>query len=271
MKQPIIALLTDFGTADGYVGVMKGVMLDTEPHAQMVDITHEIAPQDVPAGAWILANSYRYFPKGTVFLCVVDPGVGSVRHPIAVHLGDWYFVGPDNGLFSYILAQQPIHQAVVLENPAYRLTQVSSTFHGRDIFAPAAAALACGVALTELGPTLAPEALQRLQFVEPVRAGAEIEGSVVHIDHFGNIITNIPLTMVPELDGDRSAQLTFTEHDVRVTGYRPTFAAPQAGGAAHPFIYGDSSGFVAVAIQNGNAAATLGIQRGASLKLTLSR
>src|SRR5919109_788362 len=105
---PVIALMTDFGLDDGYVGVMKGVIAGITPHAQVIDITHNIAPQSVPSGAWILASAYRYFPKSTVFVCVVDPGVGSSRGAIAVHAGDWFFVGPDNGLFSYVLAEQPI-------------------------------------------------------------------------------------------------------------------------------------------------------------------
>src|SRR5258708_1996519 len=115
--RPVVAFLTDFGDGDGDIGVMKGVVLRIEPHAQLVDITHQVAPQNVASGAWILASSYRYFPAGTVFTCVVDPGVGSVRHAIAVHAGNWYFVGPDNGLFSFILADPIRHMAVRLGNP----------------------------------------------------------------------------------------------------------------------------------------------------------
>src|SRR5947209_16690949 len=144
---PVIAMMTDFGLGDGDVGVMKGVIIGIVPHVQIIDITHDVAPQNVPSGAWILASGYRYYPPGTVFVCVVDPGVGSSRGAIAMHAGDWFFVGPDNGLFSYIFVEQIVHEAVILDNSAYRLPQVSSTFHGRDIFAPAGAHLARGVAL----------------------------------------------------------------------------------------------------------------------------
>src|SRR5690348_7038416 len=164
-SRPVIALMTDFGIGDGDVGVMKGVMAGITPDAHIIDITHNVMPQNVPSGAWILASSYRYFPKNTVYVCVVDPGVGSVRKAIAVHAGDWFFVGPDNGLFSYIMAEQPAHAAVLLSNPAYHLRQVSSTFHGRDIFSPVGAHLAReGAALMrDLGASVDPAALIRLE------------------------------------------------------------------------------------------------------------
>ena len=128
--------MTDFGIGDGDVGIMKGVIAAITPDAHIIDITHNIGPQNVPSGAWILASAYQYFPKNTVFVCVVDPGVGSARRAIALHAGDWYFVGPDNGLFSYVMSEQTIHAAVLLTNSSYHLPTVSSTFHGRDIFAP---------------------------------------------------------------------------------------------------------------------------------------
>jgi len=133
--RPVIALLTDFGTGDGDVGVMKGVIAGITPDAHIIDITHDVAPQNIASGAWILASAYRYFPNNTAFVCVVDPGVGSNRGAIAVHAGDWFFVGPDNGLFSYILSEQAVHAAALLSNPAYHLPHVSSTFHGRDLCA----------------------------------------------------------------------------------------------------------------------------------------
>src|SRR5947209_15114493 len=125
ISRPVIALMTDFGLGDGDVGVMKGVIAGITPEVHIIDITHDIAPQNIPSGAWILASAYRYFPAGTAFVCVVDPGVGSVRAAIALHAGDWFFVGPDNGLFSYVLSEQPVHGAVTLSNPSYHLSQVS--------------------------------------------------------------------------------------------------------------------------------------------------
>src|ERR1041384_880351 len=158
----VIALLTDFGTGDGDVGVMKGLMLTIAPGAQLIDITHNVAPQHIHSGAWILAASYRDFPRGTVFTCVVDPGVGSQRRPIAVQAGDWFFVGPDNGLFSFVLAEQSVYGVVELSNATCHLPKVSTTFHGRDTFAPVAAHIARGIPLAEIGPRVDPETLKRI-------------------------------------------------------------------------------------------------------------
>src|SRR6266702_6927673 len=187
----VVAIMTDFGLGESDVGVMKAVIVALAPDVHIIDITHDVPPHNVPSGAWILSYGYRYYPKDTVFVCVVDPGVGSTRNAIAVHAGDWYFVGPDNGLFSYIYAEQPTHEAVILNNPAYHLPHISSTFHGRDIFAPVGAYLASGVALRELGEQVEPTMLQRLEVRPPVRNGSHIEAYTLHIDHFGNLITNI--------------------------------------------------------------------------------
>ncbi|MFW5748766.1 MAG: SAM hydrolase/SAM-dependent halogenase family protein [Chloroflexota bacterium] len=184
-----IAMLTDFGTADTYVGVMKGVIQRISPGTQIIDLTHDIAPQGVRLAALSLMNNCRYFAPGTIFLVVVDPGVGSTRRPIAVEAGDYTFVAPDNGVLSYVLAQLGAYQAVELGNPAYRLKTVSRTFHGRDIFAPAAAHLAAGVALADLGGTL--ETLVRLPVPEITLSGRRVTGEALHIDRFGNVITSI--------------------------------------------------------------------------------
>src|SRR5437762_854766 len=162
ISRPVIAMMTDFGLEDGDVGVMKGVIAGITPNVHIIDITHDVSPQNVASGAWILASAYRYFPQDTVFVCVVDPGVGSSRQAIAIHAGDWFFVGPDNGLFSYVLTEQSVHVAVVLSNPLYHLAQVSTTFHGRDIFAPAGAHLARGIPMNELGTLIDPTTLQRI-------------------------------------------------------------------------------------------------------------
>ncbi len=265
-SRSVIALLTDFGLGDGDVGVMKGVIAGIALDAHIIDITHDIAPQNIATGAWVLASSYRYFPSGTVFVCVVDPGVGSTRSAIAVHAGAWFFVGPDNGLFSYIYAEQSTHEAVILNNPAYHLPQVSSTFHGRDIFAPAGAYLASGVALSELGEQVEPTMLQRLNARPPVRNGSHIEAYVLHIDHFGNLITNIPLTLVPDVFTSSRMQLSFPTIS-RVVEQRRRFFAE--GNDLQPFIYADSSGNVGVAVQNGNAAQTLEVNLEDSVILDL--
>lgn len=268
-SRPVVAFLTDFGQNDGDVGVLKGVVLNISPDAHTIDITHEVAPQNVASGAWILAASYRYFPKGTVYVCVVDPGVGSTRLPIALHAGDWFFVGPDNGLFSYVLAEQPFHEAVALSNTAYHLPDTSHTFHGRDIFSPVGAHIANGVPLAELGPKLNAAQLIRLDFGQPVRHSSQIEARIVHVDHFGNLITSIPLSMVPDLFSSPHVQLSSATQSVKITERRRFFSEGASDSTA-PFIYGDSSGYVGVAVRNGSAAQTLGIGYGTPITFVIS-
>jgi S-adenosylmethionine hydrolase len=265
----VIALLTDFGLADGDVGVMKGVIAGITPEINIIDITHDVDPQNISSGAWILASAYRYFPKNTVFVCVVDPGVGSSRRAIAIDAGDWFFVGPDNGLFSYVLAEQVVQAAVILSNPTYQLPQVSATFHGRDIFAPAAAYLARSITLFELGPQIDPTTLERIDIAPPIRKGTLIDAHIIHVDRFGNLITSIPLTLVPELFSVQTAgqamRILFPSRDIVVDKRRRFFAEGPDDG--EPFIYGDSSGYVSIAVRNGNAAKVLGVSFGTPITL----
>lgn len=265
--RPVIALMTDFGSGDGDVGVMKGVIAGISPQAHIIDITHDVAPQNVPSAAWILAAAYHYFPAGTVFVCVVDPGVGSSRGAIAVHAGDWFFVGPDNGLFTYILQEQPVHAACLLTNPAYHLSYVSSTFHGRDIFAPVGAYLAGGIPISELGTQLDPAMLQRINIEPPTRHGTDIDARIIHVDNFGNLIANIPLPTVPDLFDASKVQAIFPAG--RVVDRRRRFFAegPDDG---QPFIYGDSSGYVGIAVRNGSAAKMLGVRFGAPITFIIA-
>ncbi len=266
-KRPLVALMTDFGSGDGDVGVMKGVIAGITPDVHIIDVTHDVAPQNIPSGAWILASGYRYYPRGTVFICVVDPGVGSTRGAIAVHAGDWFFVGPDNGLFTYIYNEQPAHAAVVLNNPAYHLPEVSSTFHGRDIFAPTGAHLARGVSLHELGEQVDPATLQRLSAITPEKHDSRIAAHILHIDHFGNLITSIPLTMVPTLFDSPHARIDFPASQAVVDQRRRFFA--EGEDISQPFIYADSSSFVGIAVQNGSAARVLGVNVGTPITFSL--
>src|SRR5262245_26509580 len=187
--RPLIALVTDFGTRDHYVGTMKGVMLGVCPDLALVDISHDIPPHDVLAGAFELAASYRYFPKGTIFLVVVDPGVGSTRRGIAAQCGDYVFVAPDNGVLSVVFAEMPPHRMVELGEPRYARPAISQTFEGRDRFAPAAAWLATGVDLAALGKPAGQPVM--LNVPAPALAPSSIDGQVVRIDRFGNLVTNI--------------------------------------------------------------------------------
>jgi S-adenosylmethionine hydrolase len=185
----IITLTTDFGASSPYVAAMKGVILSIAPSVTLVDVSHEVPPQDVRAGAILLAEVIPWFPAGTIHLAVVDPGVGTARRLVALAAGRQRFVGPDNGLFSRVAALARPEQIVSLENPRYRLEPTSATFHGRDILAPAAAHLARGLDLAELGPPL--DALVTLAWPEPRVAGERIAGQIEWVDKFGNLITNL--------------------------------------------------------------------------------
>jgi S-adenosyl-L-methionine hydrolase (adenosine-forming) len=199
-KNRIITLLTDFGLSDIYVGVMKGTIAQINPQLKVIDITHDIPPQNIAAGRFCLMNAYAYFPPETVHIAVVDPGVGSSRRAIAVECANCFLVGPDNGLFSGVLSRESALakpskriESVELTNPKYwRTPQPSSTFHGRDIFAAAGVHLANGVALEELGEAIDPNSLVQLQIPNCAVTATGIEGCVQYVDRFGNLITNIP-------------------------------------------------------------------------------
>lgn len=187
---PVITLLTDFGTRDGFVAAMKGVILGIASDVTFVDVSHEIEPGDVEAGAFVISTYWRLFPEGSVHLAVVDPGVGSERRALAMQAMGRYIVAPDNGLITHVLRHAEASRCVEISDQRYLRPEPSTTFHGRDIFAPAAGHLAAGVALELLGPALAEPAVLTLK--EPVRAPEEIRGRVAHVDRFGNLITDIP-------------------------------------------------------------------------------
>lgn len=189
MARPVIALLTDFGTRDHYAGTMKGVVLSICPEATLVDISHDIPPHDVPAAALALAASYKYFPAGTVFLVVVDPGVGSARRGLAAEAGDYRFVAPDNGVLTAVFREQPPRRVVDLTERRYARPTVSRTFEGRDRFAPAAAWLARGIQLSALGRPVTD--YQLLDLPMPVVEPDCVRGQVLWVDRFGNLVTNI--------------------------------------------------------------------------------
>jgi hypothetical protein len=189
MMRPLITLTTDFGSRDAYVGAMKGVMLGIEPQAQFVDITHAIPPQDVRHTAYVLWSALPYFLESTVHLIVVDPGVGTTRRAIASQTPWGWVVGPDNGVFSYVWASAPPSGIVSLNNPRYHRGEISRTFHGRDIFAPAAAHLAAGVALENLGDAI--DDPVRLPTPTFAVGSDRIQGEVIAVDHFGNVVTSI--------------------------------------------------------------------------------
>jgi S-adenosylmethionine hydrolase len=250
MSRPIITLTTDFGQADGYVGTMKGVILGICPEAVLVDISHEIRPQAVRQAAYVLSTAAPYFPPGTVHLVVVDPGVGSERRPIAVQTERAVYVAPDNGVLSLALAQEPARIAVDLAESRSRLPKASATFHGRDIFAPAAAHLACGRDLGEMGTSIPRLAMIVLPDLQPrLQADGSWQGEILHVDRFGNLITNFQAPN-PKLG------ILVLLGEARISGLSRTFADVAPGDLV---AYTGSSGYLEIAVREGNAAARLGM------------
>jgi S-adenosyl-L-methionine hydrolase (adenosine-forming) len=191
-----IAILTDFGSTDNYVGVMKGVIRNISPFADIIDLTHGVPPGDIRSAAFSLESAFNYFPKNTIFLCVVDPGVGSERRAIAVEADGRYFVAPDNGLLTGILANSNSIKAINLTNTKFHLPQKSLTFHGRDIFAPVAAHLSMKIELEELGEIIKIENLIKLENYSALADDNIIIGKIIHTDTYGNLITDIPADWV---------------------------------------------------------------------------
>jgi len=250
----IITLSTDFGLKDGYVASMKGVILGICPKASLVDISHLIAPQDVRSAAFLIATVYTDFPPGTIHLAVVDPGVGTQRRALAIKAGGHFLVGPDNGLFSMAVEEQPDFEARSLENPLYWRSEISNTFHGRDIFAPVAAHLASGIAFNLLGPPCTP-ILPQWSSVH--RSKHELKGEVIHIDHFGNIITNLRTTDVAEFSAGMSWTVTIGSQII--TQFEKSYGHVEPRTAVALF---GSSGRLEIAINGANAAEILKVRTG---------
>jgi S-adenosylmethionine hydrolase len=255
VPRPVIALLTDFGTRDHYAGTMKGVVLGICPEATLVDITHDVAAHDVLGGALELAAASRYFPVGTIFLVVVDPGVGSARHGIAADTGDYKFVAPDNGVLTAALDEHPPKRIVELTERKYARPTVSRTFEGRDRFAPAAAWLAKGVDLAALGRTAG--SIQRLEIPRPAVQDGRIDGQVVRVDRFGNLITNIDRRTFDRF-ADGPLDIRIGLHQIsRVVS---TYADASAGEVCALF---GSTDHLEVAANGASAAEVLDLRRGA--------
>ncbi|MDP3775620.1 MAG: SAM-dependent chlorinase/fluorinase [Gemmatimonadales bacterium] len=246
----VVTLLTDFGTADGYVAEMKGVLLRAAPGIVLVDLTHDISPGDIESGAYVLGRAWNAFPEGAVHVAVVDPGVGTTRRGLAAEVGGHRFVAPDNGLLSWVFETGPT-MIVSLPVPP----KASRTFHGRDLFAPAAARLALGAGLADLGGKV--EDAVRLPRPTPVREGRDLVGVVVHVDRFGTLITNIPGARVAE-----DATVRIGPYDLAL---RSTFDDVPSG---DPVAFVGSGGAVEIAVRDGRADSALGASRGAGVRAT---
>ncbi len=254
MARPTVALLTDFGTRDHYAGTLKGVVLSVCPDATLVDIGHDIPAHDVLAGALELAACYRYFPSGTIFLVVVDPGVGSTRRGIAADTGDYRFVAPDNGVLSAVFHESPPKKVVELTERKYWRPTVSRTFEGRDRFAPAAGHLAKGIALVSLGRSI--RNFHVIDVPRPSVTAGQLVGEIVRVDRFGNLITNIDRKTFEQFANGAAIAIVVGGREIpRVVA---TYAEAPAGELCALF---GSTDHLEVAINAGDAAATLGLGR----------
>jgi S-adenosylmethionine hydrolase len=257
----IVTLLTDFGTAGYYTGAMKGVILSANPSASIVDITHEVPAQDIETAAFVLLSCYRDFPAGTIHVAVVDPGVGSTRRPILICAGDWFFIGPDNGLFSYVLDREGEFAAFHLNETRYFRQPLSTTFHGRDIFTPVAAELSKGTAPESFGPQI-PDPVRLSALKAELTKNGNFKARIIHIDHFGNCVTNLERAL---LNGTEVKEISVKQRKIRSMA---TSYAEKKGGL---FGIWGSAGFLELSVRNGSAAKVLKAKRGDEVKVSLSK
>jgi S-adenosylmethionine hydrolase len=262
MPSKIITLTTDFGLIDPYAAEMKAAILNICPNAVIVDITHEIAKFNIRVGAYVLASAVPYFPEGSIHVAVVDPGVGTQRRPILIQTKQGFFVGPDNGLLVLVAEKQTIIRVNELTNPRFMLPKVSNTFHGRDIFAPAAAHLLNGAKPAEFGPEIREAA--KPAFTKVTRRNSALAGEVLHVDGFGNIITNIN-----EKEVEQSAVKGAV--NVELAGYKLKMKFCKAYGETkprEPLALIGSHGFLEIALNQGNAAAKFKTKAGDQVTIT---
>jgi S-adenosylmethionine hydrolase len=264
----IITLLTDFGTEDEYVGLMKGVILSIHPRAAIVDITHQIVSQDVVQAAYTIHASYRYFPPGSVHLIVVDPGVGTGRAVLALEMQKHFFIAPDNGILTRLLDDGDTTELVRITNTDYFLNPVSRTFHGRDIFAPVCAHVAKGVALSRLGTQMRPHEIVRLDNLQArLLQNGEIVGEIIAIDHFGNLISNIETRQLAQYrQADQTAGLKIRIGSHVIHGMSDTYGNVPSNTALALI---GSRGYLEIAVNCGSAARQLNVRRGDTVHVSI--
>ena len=254
-KTPFITLITDFGEASVYVGIMKSVLLSINPECHIIDITHHISPQDREEAAFVLKSAHPFFPPDTIHLVVVDPGVGSARKPIIVETARSWFVGPDNGVFSFIFLEDQKKRVWEITNERYFLSPVSSTFHGRDIFAPIAAHISSGVSILEIGKEL--RDFVQLEGLEPEVHQDMLKGRIVFIDHFGNLVSNISHKLFTRVVGKNPFQIIVGNRVLR--RIYPTYSDAEDGEVFSLF---GSSGQLEISVRQGNCQKLLNVSKG---------
>jgi len=255
---PIITLTTDFGLTDNYAGIVKGIIIYLNPRARVIDVTNQIPPFNIEAGRYMLETTYRNFPPGTIHLGIVDPGVGTRRKSLVVETGDHFFVGPDNGLFSFLKARQ-IRRIVSITKKKYFLKDVSPTFHGRDIFAPVAAYLSRGIKATEFGPEI--KSLVRLRTARMTSKSGAPVGRVIYIDHFGNLVTSIKTTDI------KPGKWMVYLDDKKIGLLKTTFGSVKIG---RPVCYINSFGYLEIAVNQDSAAESFGVDYHSDSKILIA-
>jgi S-adenosylmethionine hydrolase len=260
MKRAVITFITDFGTKDGYAGVMKGVILKINPEVRFVDISHEISPQDILEAGLVLKNSYNYFPDRSIHLVVVDPGVGSKRRAVAIEGENHFFIGPDNGVFTFIYGVDRIRRVVELENNRYFLSNISNTFHGRDIFAPVAAHLSLGTPLENFGSIC--KDFIKVDLPEPEIEEGIINGIIIHMDRFGNLISNIHEALFTESIGSGTYRILIG--DQMIEEVQDSYSGVKEGEILAIF---GSSGYLEISKRDQNAKKMLGLDKGSEIKV----
>ena len=260
-RSGIITLLTDFGHVDGFVGIMKGVMLNINPHAQCIDISHDIPPQDIDEAAFVLYTAFRYFAAGTVHVAVVDPGVGSERQVIAAEAAGQLFVAPDNGILKYIFAEEKNCSVILVNNSRFYLPNISNTFHARDIFAPVAAHLSKGLPLSQVGKKYSSYLKGEIQY--PFIEENKISGIILHIDRFGNAISNIKHEVFQQTFPDARINIVVGNYTIHTISSSYKNSVPGS-----PLAIWGSSGFLEIAIKNESAANKMGLKRYQNIYIT---
>jgi S-adenosylmethionine hydrolase len=259
-----IVLLTDFGFRDSYVGVMKGVISGITHGAEVIDLSHNIMPHDVAEAAFVLSASYRYFPEDSIFVCVVDPGVGTDRAVLCARVGEMYVLAPDNGLLSVLSEEREPDEIRRVTAEEYFLTDTGATFHGRDVFAPVAAHLACGLEMQKLGPKMA--RARKLRLPKPLMAAdGSMRGEIIYIDQFGNLITNVRQATLRRSFSGSIGELEVTVKRRKVSGVCNAYGDKPEGELVA--LVG-SSGYLEVAINQGSAARALGCEKGDTVTIT---
>jgi len=260
--QPTITLITDFGTQDGYVGVMKGIIAGINPSANIIDISNTIEAQNIFQAAYVLNSSYKYFPKGTIHIVIVDPGVGSERKILCLKTADYFFLAPDNGVLSFIAAIEKSHSVLEVTNKEFFLPEISNTFHGRDIFAPVAAHLSKGINHKKLGNTI--EEIQKIDLPKPIRStDGVLTGEVIYVDSFGNLITNITGKIINRIKV-KSRKLAIVAGEKKIHKLSNSYTDVKDKEVLA--IIG-STGFLEISVNQGSAKDVLHLKKGDKLVL----